>query len=446
MKKGTLIPTRFTGFFFSIILLFFTQNFAECQNTISTLRPAITLDTNAVCAGSVMDVPFYSTGTFNIYNIYYAELSDSSGSFTKCDTIGVYYSSQSFTSSPGFITGFLPVKIPASCHYYVRIVSGSPAVTGAAWGPFCIQHCDIFTNRQQNVQVCAASCFKGPAGYSDSLNYSIHNYDNLANYSGNNKFEVQLLSFRTFQAFNTGGFGIVPDSVSGKLVFHMPCADSLTHKYGILPGVYYMRINATHSNFSDSSLGTVVHVTIGEPSDSIKLLPSTDTFCLGNVVTIYATPGHSVLPYNSNYSWWLGDKSGIYPITGASYDSVGIIFSDTGTYKVISQENNFGCLGDTTSKKIVIVICSGIQTIKDAEQIKIYPNPAIDEFTVLFNDNNSVKTIELFNVLGQNLVTINVDGLKSEQIPVSQFPSGIYMLRAGMKDGSSFMKKIEIEK
>ena len=30
-----------------------------CQNTISTLQPAVTMDTNAVCVGSAIDVPFY---------------------------------------------------------------------------------------------------------------------------------------------------------------------------------------------------------------------------------------------------------------------------------------------------------------------------------------------------------------------------------------------------
>ncbi|MEY3398765.1 MAG: hypothetical protein RL220_1359, partial [Bacteroidota bacterium] len=68
-------PPQITGtasFCFEII---------ECPNVINTLQPVVTLDTNAVCIGSAIDVPFTSTGLFNGSNDYVIELSDPDGTF-----------------------------------------------------------------------------------------------------------------------------------------------------------------------------------------------------------------------------------------------------------------------------------------------------------------------------------------------------------------------------
>jgi hypothetical protein len=53
----------------------------NCPNSILTLAPAVISNpTDTVCVGSVIDVPFYSTGVF-LNNTYVAQLSDSNGLF-----------------------------------------------------------------------------------------------------------------------------------------------------------------------------------------------------------------------------------------------------------------------------------------------------------------------------------------------------------------------------
>src|SRR4029077_19755284 len=49
--------------------------FDTCPGFIYTLQPPSALDSAGyMCAGSWIDVPFYSTGLYNTYNTYYAQL------------------------------------------------------------------------------------------------------------------------------------------------------------------------------------------------------------------------------------------------------------------------------------------------------------------------------------------------------------------------------------
>src|SRR5207253_241358 len=101
---------------------------------------------DTICVGSVIDVPFLSTGVF-VNNKYIAQLSDSNGFFTPpINVLGTLYSSQTFPGPPGTVSGIvLPVSqaIPAGCKYKIRVVSTSPATIGSEFGPFCIKHCDM---------------------------------------------------------------------------------------------------------------------------------------------------------------------------------------------------------------------------------------------------------------------------------------------------------------
>lgn len=324
----------------------------NCPTSITTQQPAVTLDSNAVCAGSVIDVPFLSSGTFGNANIYYAELSDSAGNFLTYDTLNPqgFLSNQDYPGPPGSISGLIPNDVPDGCNYYIRVVADTPTTTGSVWGPFCIQHCDINTNGDTSIQACVWSCYKGPKGYNDTIHYHINRYDSNEHYKAGNKFEVQLLNNQYFTLVNNGALGIKVDTVSSYMVLHVPCADSLTNVYGISPGVYYMRIIATNSNMSDSTLGSLVHLTIGEPSDSLVLNvvypSSTGPYCQGTDIDILASPyRYMVMPYNSTYTWWESVPSGVYQFYNYPYGELSLFLNGAQNFQVICQENNYGCLG-----------------------------------------------------------------------------------------------------
>src|SRR5665213_3604857 len=111
---------------------------AYSQDTITTLQPIITLDTNAICVGSVIDVPFYSSGVFSAGNVYSAILSDSAGNFISDTSImGTFPSMQSYDPSlgslPGTVSGIVP-DVPDGCNYYIHVISNHAPCVGSNYG------------------------------------------------------------------------------------------------------------------------------------------------------------------------------------------------------------------------------------------------------------------------------------------------------------------------
>jgi hypothetical protein len=114
--------------------------------------------------GSVIDVPFNSTGAF-IGNQYIAQLSDINGNFPVWPAAGTVLGTKNSDITydpanpdpnnppPGMVSGLIPDTVSAGCNYYIRVIATGPTAgpsptIGSVWGPFCIQHCDIITNME----------------------------------------------------------------------------------------------------------------------------------------------------------------------------------------------------------------------------------------------------------------------------------------------------------
>lgn len=86
------------------------------------------LVSNNLCAGSVLDVGFLTDGVPNVGNNYYAQLSNSSGSFAS--GVVVIGSILNSTLSSGTIVATIPGGTASGSNYRIRVVSTSPAVNG----------------------------------------------------------------------------------------------------------------------------------------------------------------------------------------------------------------------------------------------------------------------------------------------------------------------------
>jgi gliding motility-associated-like protein len=339
----------------------------NCPNSITTLQPSATMDTNSpVCVGSIIMVPFYSSGTFGNTNTYYAELSDSSGSFAPPDTIGPFFNNQAYPASvgtPGNVMAEIP-NVPAGCHYYLRVVSDTPHVTGATFGPFCIQHCNMngppssgggnpgttgnFGN--QVILACMQSCYKKPHGFNDTIYFNLN--DPNIQYLPGNKFEIELLNTQTLAPVDTGVFGQITDTAASKLLLHIPCPDSLCNLNLLNPFAggpnYFMRIIATNSNPPDSNVGPLMYLQIGYPNDSLSIQPSVpNTYCYGGTSAIlYADPFNfctfdQISPNTTQYTWYVDNVNQDIPGSGISFSST----TPEGTYTIMVKETNDGCTG-----------------------------------------------------------------------------------------------------
>ena len=82
-----------------------------------------TLSSSNLCAGSVVDVTFSATGTFNPGNQFQVQLSESNGSFEHPTIIGT-------TNIPGVVTATIPFTAPEGNNYLIRVVSSNQVYAG----------------------------------------------------------------------------------------------------------------------------------------------------------------------------------------------------------------------------------------------------------------------------------------------------------------------------
>ncbi len=344
-----------------------------CSNNIATLQPIVTTDTNSVCIGSAIDVPFWSTGAYSS-NTYIAQLSDSNGVFPVMPTvINSMLNSNTYSSSlppfqPGSVSGIMPNVTPG-CNYFIRVVSTNPVAIGTPWGPFCIGQCDIETNNNTDIDFCVTDCFVNPLGQNTTISVGINTFDSTgtgAVYNSGNIFKTQLLSSLNFAQIGSNGIlGEVAATHDTIMSIHVPCADSLSY-YGISSGEYYMRTIATNTTQPDNALGGLIRVTIGATHavgptitcyDYSTFIPA-DTACMG--VSIF--PMFSPYNYsnNSTYLWSISGFNGGLPFQspmGGNSDNCGYAFNFIpGSYTFSVQETNNGCVGPWSPLTTVIVL------------------------------------------------------------------------------------------
>ncbi|MCB2220634.1 MAG: T9SS type A sorting domain-containing protein [Bacteroidetes bacterium] len=97
---------------------------------LSTIS-AQTISTGAIsgspfCSGSSVSVPYSKTGPFVSGNVFTAQLSDASGSFTSPVSIGSVVS-----NTGGTIPATIPISTVSGTGYRIRVVSSNPPVTGS---------------------------------------------------------------------------------------------------------------------------------------------------------------------------------------------------------------------------------------------------------------------------------------------------------------------------
>ena len=66
------------------------------------------------------------------------------------------------------------------------------------------------------------------------------------------------------------------------------------------------------------------------------------------------------------------------------------------------------------------------------------PNPVRDQLSLRFDDGSEPESVELYDLAGR-LVGTKPNDLES--IDMSAMPSGVYVLRVTMKDGTSYHEK-----
>lgn len=391
---------------------------AFCPNTITTLQPVVTMDPDTVCAGSVIDVPFYSTGVY-INNTYVAQLSRPDGTFPNTPpytVLGTFPNSDTYDpaqgSMPGNVAGLIPDTVSEGCNYYIRVVSVNPVAIGTLYGPFCIKHCDVETNNKQDIRFCINEL----EGADTTITYTIHNYDTVSTYSGTNQFLVQVLNSQTLAVVNTGVIGGVVSNTSGTITVTIPNLAGL-FAIGMQPGLYYIRVISTDSDVPWDVNGTIIRMTIGAPS----AFPPTITagapyYCVGQI------GNYTINPYNfqSQYQWWCNGINNGVPFNW-EFNPLYVNFGGGGTLLFTVREFNFGCAGPVSDTLPSDIFGSPNVTIQGPSQVCLgdtvtyqvqFTNNTYYEWTVNANTaiiDTSNNVIELvFDSSGVNQLQVLV--------------------------------------
>ena len=81
-----------------------------------------------------------------------------------------------------------------------------------------------------------------------------------------------------------------------------------------------------------------------------------------------------------------------------------------------------------------------IDRFQNNTQIKVYPNPSSETFTIVCSQ--SMETIQLYNLQGQLLKQMDAVNTNETKIDISQFKTGVYLLKITTRSKKSISKRI----
>jgi Secretion system C-terminal sorting domain len=110
------------------------------------------------------------------------------------------------------------------------------------------------------------------------------------------------------------------------------------------------------------------------------------------------------------------------------------------SYIVTVTDSTTGCYKTDTVNVTVLCGLAVQQLTMDNNQFTIYPNPATESFTIE-STNHKIKSIKVFNTLGEIISTTTPNNTKSI-ININQYANGIYFIEITDEDGNTVNRKI----
>ncbi len=245
-------------------------------------------------------------------------------------------------------------------------------------------------------------------------------------------------------------------SATGQFYFtiNTPGDDSLCQPNGqvILDAGNFSSFNwntgATTQQITVSSLG-VYYVNVvdsngcqGVSNPPFEVFNAVNTSAITGSVTAtqFQTETYSVTQSTgSTYNWWM---NGGNIQSGLGINSVDVIWNTAGQGDIYVVETDVnGCMGDTISLGVTTLQSSDI-TENQSQQISIYPNPFSEETFVHFINVNTIYTLSLYDIRGQQIW--KKENLKQEvyKIKKEELARGVYFLDINIEESSKIRRLI----
>lgn len=130
----------------------------------------------------------------------------------------------------------------------------------------------------------------------------------------------------------------------------------------------------------------------------------------------------------TSYSWNFGDGSGTSPLESPVYT-----YTASGTYNVCLTASN-ATSSDETCKNVTATVV-GIEDLLLDAALNIYPTPANEMMNINLNGNFSNVSVEIFNLLGESVMSpISLNG-GSATVNVAGLAEGNYIVKLTSDNG-----------
>ncbi|MEZ5016507.1 MAG: T9SS type A sorting domain-containing protein [Flavipsychrobacter sp.] len=146
--------------------------------------------------------------------------------------------------------------------------------------------------------------------------------------------------------------------------------------------------------------------------------------CVGDTVWFAALHINGSLSGAEHIFWYKNDT-----LLSAITNKDTMFITTPGKYKCGVVDPNSKCPIDTTYSSIIVFDCTtGIRT-KNTNDVfwKFYPNPTVENITVVMNKEAESKKLQLFDMTGSLLKDISVSN--NQVVNISDLPAGLYFLK-----------------
>ncbi len=84
---------------------------------------------------------------------------------------------------------------------------------------------------------------------------------------------------------------------------------------------------------------------------------------------------------------------------------------------------------------------SSVNKSEEIKDFKIFPNPVVNGKLYIHTFKNTVKKVQLFNILGKEVLNIT---LRGKELNISKFDSGVYILKV-YENGNTSIRKLVVK-
>ena len=193
-------------------------------------------------------------------------------------------------------------------------------------------------------------------------------------------------------------------------------------------GTYTISLTVSAGTLIASTTQTILI----NPNPIISVSSSTLNVCIGSTATLSASGAQT-------YTWFPGNNTGPSVVVSPTINTT---YSCNGTSGLGCKSNTLISITASTCN-----ITTGLNTITTNENLfSIYPNPTNDRIYVkLLSENINHLQIEIMDVIGKNVMIINLTNIENEStqfINVSSLSKGLYILNTSINGKSQKPTKL----